>query len=138
MSLEELVSLERIENFCNIRLKETYLLYKLPLSKLFVEIIDELNRDILPVLDMHILLYSLKFVPFINETAGIEALETLKACIDNEFYGKSAQWTCKKIIDYLEKISLLIVYEYFIEGSLIIYQDYEIEWDLIVSISPPT
>lgn len=138
MSLEELVSLERIENFNNIRLKETYLVYNLPLSKLFVEVLDELKKDIVPILDIHILLYSLKSIPFTNEAEGLEAFEVLKACMKKVLYGSSVQGTSIQICKNLEKLCELIVYEYFIEGSLIVYHDYEIEWDLSVCISPPS
>ncbi|MBY8990137.1 MAG: hypothetical protein KGD58_05240 [Candidatus Lokiarchaeota archaeon] len=138
MSLEELVSLERIENFNNIRLKETYLVYNLPLSKLFVEVLEELKKDIFPVLDIHILLYSLRFVPFTDEAEGLEAFKALKACLDKDLYGSPVQWTSTKICNNLEKLCELIVYEYFIEGSLIVYHNYEIEWDLSVCISPPS
>lgn len=138
MSLEELVSLERIENFNNIRLKETYSVYNLPLSKLFVEVLDELKRNIIPTLDIHILLYSLRFVPFADEAEGLEAFKALKAGMDEDSYKKPVQWTCTKMCNNLEKLCELIVYEYFIDGSLMVYQDYEIEWDLTVSISPPS
>jgi len=138
MSLEELISLERIENFNKKRLKETYMVYNLPLSKLFVELLDKLKRDILPILDMHILLYSLKFIPFTDEAEGVGIFEALKGCLEKKVYGKSTQWTCTKIYDNLEKLCELVVYEYFIEGSLFVYQDYEIEWDLSVCISPPS
>lgn len=138
MSLEELISLERIENFNNIRLKETYLVYNLPLSKLFVEVLDELKRNHIPILDIHILLYSLRNVPFTDEAEGLEASEALKACMEKELYGKPVQWTCMNMCNNIEKLCELIVYEYFIEGSLMVYQDYEIEWDLTVSISPPS
>jgi hypothetical protein len=136
MSLEELISLERIENFNKKRLKETYLVFNLNLSKLFVEVLDELKRDNLPVLDICILLYSLKSVPFIDEAEGIRLFETLKKRFGEELFGMSAQWKCRELCEKLEKISTLITYEYFIEGSLIVYQDYEIEWDLSVHISP--
>ena len=133
MSLEELISLERIENYEKSRIKETYLVYELNLSRLFVEVVDEVKKDILPILDMY-----MKFVPFTDEAKGLEIFEALKGCMNYELYGKSSQWSCKKIAHELEKLCGLIAYDYHIEGSLIVYYDYDIEWDLSVFILPPS
>ena len=138
MSLEELISIERIENYKKSRIKETYSVYELNLSRLFVEVVDEVEKDNLPILDMYILLYSLKFVPFTDEAKGLEIFEALKGCMNYELYGKSSQWSCKKIAHELEKLCGLIAYDYLIEGSLIVYYDYDIEWDLSVFILPPS
>lgn len=64
MSLEELVSLERIETQHHHNLQETYSVLDLKLSKLFKEILKELKKGILSKLAMYILLYSLHRVPF--------------------------------------------------------------------------
>lgn len=138
MSLEELISIERIENYKKSRIKETYSVYELNLSRLFVEVVDEVEKDILPILDMYILLYSLKFVPFTDEAKGLEIFEALREYMDNALYGKSSQWSCKKIAHALERLCGLIAYDYLIEGSLIVYYDYKIEWDLSVFILPPS
>jgi hypothetical protein len=114
------------------------LIYNLSLSKLFVEVLEEIKRDIFPILDIQILLYSLQFVPFTDEVKGLDTFEALKACMDMELYGKSVEWSCRDICTNLENLCDLIVYEYFINGSLVVYQGYEIEWDVVVSISPPS
>lgn len=138
MSLEELISLERFENYKKSRIKETYSVYELKLSSLFVEVVDEVEKYILPILDIYILLYCLKFVPFTDEAKGLEILEALKECMNYELYGKSSQWSCKKIANELQKLCGLIAYDYLIEGSLIVYHDYKIERDLGVFILPPS
>ncbi|MFX1531266.1 MAG: hypothetical protein ACFFBC_09145 [Promethearchaeota archaeon] len=138
MSLEELISIERIENYRKSRIKETYSVDELNLSSLFIEVVDKVEKSNLPLLDMHILLYSLKFIPFTNEVEGLEIFETLKECMNYELHGKSSQWCCKRIAHELEKLCNLIAYDYLIEGSLIVYYNYEIEWDLSVSIIPPS
>jgi hypothetical protein len=103
-----------------------------------VEVVDKLEKNILPILNMHILLYSLKFIPFTNETKGIEIFESLKEFMSYELHENTSQRCCKRIAHELEKLSQLITYDFLIEGSLIVYHDYEIEWDLIVSIIPPS
>lgn len=138
MSLEELVSIERIENYNKSRIKETYSVYELTLSSLFTEVVDKVEKSILPILDIHILLYSLKFIPFTNEVKGLEVFEALKECMNYELHRNSPQWCCKRINHELEKLCDLIAYDYLIEGSLIVYYDYEIEWDLSVSLIPPS
>ena len=138
MSLEELISLEGIENYEKSRIKETHSVDELKLSRLFVEVVDEVEKNILPVIDIYILLYSLKFIPFTDEVKGLEILEVLKGCVNYDLSGKSLQWSCKKIANELEKLCGLIVYDYLIEGSLIVYHDYKIEWDLGVFILPPS
>jgi hypothetical protein len=137
MSLEELISIERIENYNKSRIKETYSVDELNLSNLFVEVVDKVEKNILPILNMHILLYSLKFIPFTNEVKGLEIFEALKECMNYGHHRNSSQWCCKRIVHDLEKLCELIAYDYLIEGSLIVYYDYEIEWDLSVSIIPP-
>ncbi len=132
MSLEELISLERIENFNKKRLKETYMVYNLPLSKLFVELLDKLKRDILPILDMHILLRALQSVPFTDEAKGIEIAETLSNWMSEELYGKEVK--CNEFANILGELNELILYDYAIKGSLMVYHDYNIDWDLEVSL----
>lgn len=138
MSLEELISLERIEYYDRSRIKETYSVYKLTLSKLFNEVLDEVERSILPILDMKILLYTLEYVPFTIEVKGLHILEGLNECMKLQLYAKSSQWSCKAIGNELKKLYRLIAYDYLIEGSLIVYHDYKIEWDLSVFILPPS
>jgi len=138
MSLEELISLERIEISESKRLKETYLVYNLSLSKLFIAVLDNLQKEIINLIDMHILLYSLRYVPFVDEAVGLKILEALNDCLADELHEKSVQWVCMNISNMLNKLCELIICEYHIEGSLVVFQDLEIDWDLCVSISSPS
>ncbi len=134
MSLEELISIERVElQATKERLKETYVVERLKLSKLFEEILKEVKKDILPLLDIEILLYVLKSVPFTNEVRGVQILEALNECLDYELYGKVGEWSCKTVANKLGQLKNLVLYDYLIEGSLIIYHSKDLEWDLKVS-----
>ena len=135
MSLDELISIERVElNATKERIRETYDITTLMLSKLFREILLELRRDIIPLLDVEILLFSLKSVPFTNEVKGLKLLESLKGCLANELYGKSNEWTCKSFTIKLQELMSLILYDYIIDGSIIVYRSNPTEWDLRVSL----
>ena len=131
MSLDELISIERIETALS-RLQETYVIEDLLLSRLFEELYVELKRGILPLLDMHILLYALTMVPFTNEVEGMKISEELRMCINNELYGKEIK--CRTILKQLQKLHDLILYEYRIEGSLVVYHDYHFDWDVDVHL----
>ncbi|KKN13172.1 hypothetical protein LCGC14_1009000 [marine sediment metagenome] len=135
MSLDELISIERVElNATKERIRETYDITTLMLSKLFREILLELRRDIIPLLDVEILLFSLKSVPFTNEVKGLKLLESLKGCLVNELYRKSNEWTCKSFTIKLQELMSLILYDYIIDGSIIVYRSNPTEWDLRVSL----
>jgi len=135
MSLEELVSIERIEfETSKERIQETYVVVDLKLSKLFKEILKELKKDILPLLDIEILLYALKSVPFTDEVVGAHLYEQLKECMLYQLYGKTGEWNCKKIGTCLKKLRSLVLYDYMVEGSLQLSYDDKIEWDLMVSL----
>jgi len=55
MSLDELISIERVEfEFERSRIQETYSVNSLLLSKLLEELITETKKDILPILDIYI------------------------------------------------------------------------------------
>ena len=131
MSLEELISIERIETATS-RLQETYAIDDLLLSRLFRELSSELKKDILPILDMHILLYALTAVPFIDEVEGIKISEELRDCVNNELFGKGM--ACRYISRQLDKLQDLILYDYQIEGSFIVYHDYQIDWYLDIHL----
>ena len=135
MSLEELISIERVElDLTKERLREIYDVSNLKLSKLFNEILREVRRGIIPLLDVEILIYSLESVPFSNEAKGLQLHEALKNCLENELYGKSSEWTCNLIADKLQKLMNLISYDYTIEGSAIVYSSNRPDWDLRVSL----
>ena len=125
MSLDELISIERIETAIS-RLQETYVIEDLLLSRLFNELFTEIKRGILPILDMHIFLYALTMVPFTNEVKGMKISEELRQCVNNELFGKG--FKCRTILKQLQKLRNLILYEYRIEGSLVVYHDYHFDW----------
>ena len=129
MSLDELISIERVE-FERSRIQETYSVDNLLLSRLFEELIKEVKKDILPLLDMYILLQALQSVPFTDEAKGIKITENLSKWMNEELYGKEVK--CNEIVKKLRKLNELILYDYLIEGSLTVYHDYHIDWDLEV------
>ncbi len=94
MSLDELISIEHVE-FERSRIQETYSVNNLLLSRLFEELITEVKKDILPVLDMYILLQTLQSVPFTDEVKGIEIIEILSKWMSEELYGKEVK--CSEI-----------------------------------------
>jgi hypothetical protein len=133
MSLEELINIERVQiASTNTMLQETYSIENLRLSKLFEEVLKELEMSVIPILDVRILLYSLKSVPFTDEVKGSLILEELTTCIRNELYGLSKSWDCEKILSELQKLRNLILYDYILDGSIVIYYYNKIEWDLDV------
>ena len=135
MSLDELISIERVEfETSKERIQETYVVNTLPLSKLLKEVLREINLFILPILNIKILLYALRSVPFIDEVKGVGLLESLNECMENQLYGKSNEWNCNAIFTRIKELRQLVLYDYMIEGSLKLYHDNQILWDLGVSI----
>lgn len=130
-----MISIEHVEfKATKERIQETYVITNLTLSKLLKEVLSEIEKDILPLLNIEILLYTLKSVPFSNEAVGISILENLNDSMKYQLYGKSGEWNCKAIAYRLQKLRNLILYDYMIEGSLIVYRTNQIEWDLNVLI----
>ena len=135
MSLDELISIERVEFETSKELiQETYVVNTLPLSKLFKEVLFETSLDILPILNIKILLYALRSIPLTEEVEGLGLLESLNDCMENQLYGRSNEWNCKTISTRIKELRQLVLYDYMIEGSLKLYQDNQILWDLGVSI----
>ena len=135
MSLEELVCIEMIKSLtANIELQATYSIINLKVSKLFRDVLKELERGILPILETRVLLYALKNEPFSNELKGINLLDALTVCMEKQLYTTHPKWNCNVILRDLKKLKKLVLYEYEINGSLIAYDDGEIFWDLILSI----
>ena len=136
MSVEELISIERVE-FQEIRerIQETYVIADLMLSKLFEEVLSEVKIDILPILNVKILLYVLKSIPFTDEGRGMGILEVLDECMKYQLYGKLTKWSCKKIDTKLKELRNLVLYDYLIEGSLKLYYDNQIEWELYITFN---
>lgn len=90
--------------------------------------------DILPILSVKILLYTLRSVPFTNDAEGVRIVESLSKYVDLHSDKKPNRCNCKTIVSKLEAIIDLIHYDYIIEGSLIMYYSNQMIWDLNVSI----
>ncbi|KKM89652.1 hypothetical protein LCGC14_1246500 [marine sediment metagenome] len=116
------------------RIRETYVIANLTLSKLFTEILRNLEGSIIPLLDLRILLRVLKDVPYTNEMEGVYIHESLTICLEHELYAKSSEWSCKVIASKVEKLRDLILFDYLIEGSVIVFCSSQPEWDLRVSL----
>ena len=93
MALEELISLENI--ICvnsKVNLKSTYTIINMRLTKLFDEVISEVEKGILPLLEMQILLYTLNNVVFSKEIEGTRILFELCKCLDHQLFTCDRQW----------------------------------------------
>ncbi len=137
MALEELIMLETISVDSEVNVKSTYTIINMKLTKLFDEVLTEVEKGILPLLEMHILLYSLRNVAFVDEIESNIILLELKECINQQLYGRDRQWSCNAILNKLECLSVLIAHDIIINGSLICQLDREIEWDLYPPIYNP-
>ena len=135
MSLEELICIETVQSStANIELQATYSIINLRVSILFEEVLKELERSILPILETRVLLYALRNEPFSNKLKGINLIDALTVCMEKQLYATHSKWTCNVILKDLKKLQKLALYEYEINGSLIVYNDGEIFWDVIISI----
>ena len=132
MSLENLISIERVEfEETRERIQETFFVTDLTLLKLFREVLKEVKIDILPILNMKILLYALNSVPLTEELEFV--LESLNHCMEYQLYGESDKWSCNTIATKIQELRNAILYDYSIEGSLNLYSDYHVKWNLEVS-----
>ena len=118
----------------NIELQATYTILNLKISKLFDDVLKELEKGILPILETRILLHCLRNIPFSNEIQGINLLDALVVCMEKELYATHLKWNCKVILKNIMRLQKLVLYDYDINGSLIAYDDGEIFWDVIVSL----
>ena len=85
MSLEELICIESVQSStANIELQATYSIINLRIFTLFEEVCKELEKGILPLLEAHILLYSLQNVPFSDAIKGINLLDALTVCMEKQ------------------------------------------------------
>ena len=135
MSLEELICIETVQSStANIELQSTYSIINLRMSTLFENVIRELEKGIITLLETHILLYSPRNVPFSDAIKGINLLDALTVCMEKQLYTTHSKWNCKVILNDLRRLKKLVLYDYEINGSLIVYEDGEIFWDVIVSI----
>ncbi|KKM00829.1 hypothetical protein LCGC14_1800510 [marine sediment metagenome] len=135
MSLEELISIERVELFTKKeRIRETYVIANLTLSKLFTEVLRNIEKSIISLLDLRILLRALKDVPYTTEMEGVQIHESLTMCLEHELYAKLGECNCKVIASKVKKLRSLILFDYLIEGSVIVFRSNQPEWDLSVSL----
>ena len=76
------------------RIQETYVIDDLTLSKLFKEVLSEIRLDILPILNIRILLYVIQSISFVDEAEGIYLSEDLNECMKHQLYGISSHIYC--------------------------------------------
>ena len=138
MALEELIALENI--ICvnsKVNLKATYTIINMKLTKLFEEVITEVEKGILPILEMKIPFYTLKNVVFSDEIEGNRILSELCECINQQLYACDSQWSCDIILGKIKVLHNLITHDIVINGSLIWYMNGKIEWELDSPIYTP-
>ena len=119
-----------IENIVDIQ--ATYCVINLSLSNLIEDVITELQKGFLPILEIRLFLHSLKSVALTNETEGQRILDKMTMCMRNQLYLSQSEWTTEKIMKNITKLQRLILYDYMINGS-IVYSDNEIIWDVNTS-----
>ena len=138
MALEELIPLEMIPCInSKTSFKSTYAIINMKLTKLFNEVIAKVKKGILPDIEIHILVYSLRNVAFTEEIKGNAILLELSEHINQQFYGCDNQWSHNYILDKLQRLNNLIAHDIIINGSLIFYLENKIEWDLYSPIFIP-
>ena len=138
MALEELIPLEKI--ICvnpKAKLKATYTIINMKLTTLFDEVVTEVEKGILAILEIRILLHTIKNVAFSNEIEGNKILFELNECIIHQLYTFDGQWSCSAILDKLKALYKLIAHNIIINGSLIWHMNEKIEWDLYPLIYSP-
>ena len=138
MALLELVPLEKV--ICvksKVNLMATYTIINMKLTKLFDEVITEAEKGILPILEMHILLQSLKNVVFYDEIEGNGVLSELWKCLNQKLYTRGSPWSCEIILGKIKVLRNLIAHDIIINGSLIWYMNEEIKWELDSPIYVP-
>jgi len=128
MSCQEIVCTENI-----VDLQATYSVLNLSLSNLIEEILEELTSGYIPILEIRVFLQSLKSVPFTDEVRGELLLYKLINSMKNQSYLTQSMWRPAKIMKYILKLQMLILWDYDINGSLVMYNDNEIIWDIDVS-----
>ncbi len=112
MILEELITLENI--ICinsKVNLKATYTIINMKLTKLFDEVITELEKGFLPILEMQILFYTLKNVVFSNEIEGNRILSELCKFQNHQLCASDRRWSCNTILSLLKVLHDLITHD---------------------------
>jgi len=127
MSCQEIMCIENI-----IDLQATYSVLSLSLSNLIEEILEELKKGIIPILEIRVFLQSLKSVTLTDEAKGELLLNALITYMNELIFLEQSMWTPTKIMKYILKLQNLILWDYHISGSLVIYNDNNIKWDMDV------
>jgi len=123
MSCDEIVCIENV-----VDIQATYCIINLSLSDLIDEILQEAKKGFIQILELRILLQSLKFVPFTEERKGEQLLSELIEHIEDQ-----TEWNITYIVKKVVLLQQLILWDYIINGSLIIYHNNEIKWDIDVA-----
>ena len=118
-------------------MKATYTIINMKLTKLFDEVISEVEKAFLPILEMKILFYTLKCVVFSDEGEGNRIISELCKCLNQYLYASDNQWSCDTILRMLKVLYNLITHDIIINGSLICYMNEKIEWELESPIYAP-
>ncbi len=102
---------------------------------------DEFDKSFLydskEVLEMHILLQSLKNVVFYDEIEGNGVLSELWKYLNQKLYTRGSPWSCEIILGKIKVLRNLIAHDIIINGSLIWYMNEEIKWELDSPIYVP-
>ena len=128
MCCDQIVCIENV-----VDIQATYSILNLSLSRLIADIIKGCKQSFINVLDVNVLLYALRDVPFTDEKLAREISLELMECITEELYSKSKKWTIRRILRKINTLQELIMWDYMIEGSLTMYDSNEIAWDVDVS-----
>ena len=121
MSCEEIICIENI-----VDIQATYYIMNLSLSDLIEDIITEIQKGFLPILEIRVFFHSLNSIPFTDEAKGQQILDTLSACMENQLYLTQSDWNAEKIMENIIKLQMLILWDYVIDGSLVVFEDNEI------------
>ncbi len=109
MALEELIPLEMIPCInSKTSFKSTYTIINMKLTKLINEVIAKVKKEILPDIEIHILVYSLRNVAFTEEIKGNAILLELSEYINQQFKGYDNQWSHNYILDKLQRLNKII------------------------------
>jgi hypothetical protein len=121
MSCKQIICIERI-----INLQYTYTVLNLTLSELIENIIKDIERENLKFIDIKVLMYVLKNVPFDDEQKAFEILKDI-------LYFLKKKKFCKFLVE-LKALHSLILGEYLINGSIIEHKNDRIRWDLDIAL----
>lgn len=108
----------------------TYYVNKLKLSTLLLDIVEETTRNILDLPKIHILIYALSHIPYIQEEQVVKIIDKVINCL------KSQKYSMCRYGNFMEIQGILEI-DYEINGSFIAFKDGETDWYLDISILLP-